>query len=139
MIEGELPEDGLAALEGDGQDILLTLARRLTDQNAGDGQLLESIFARRREAEAEADNYLAVGDWDVADVSPGSDDDVDSIIDLSHSSLSHPLPSDRDVAVGSPSDANGRLVSFDELARLIEKPKSRRKSAPSAQLTLFDG
>ena len=30
MVDGELPEDGLAALEGDGQDTILALARRRT-------------------------------------------------------------------------------------------------------------
>jgi len=48
MIEGELPEDGLAALEGDGQDVFVNLARRLTDECTGDGQSLEALFAQTR-------------------------------------------------------------------------------------------
>ncbi len=48
MVEGELPEDGLAALEGGGQDVFLALARQLTEESGGRGQLLETLFPRRR-------------------------------------------------------------------------------------------
>ena len=56
MIEGELPEEGLVALEGDHQDTFLALARRLIepaaeDASAVDVQSLEALFAQAREAE----------------------------------------------------------------------------------------
>ena len=135
MIEGEIPEDGLAAIEGDGQDILLALARRLTDQNAGDRDSLEALFARRREAEAETDDYLAVEGWDVAEVSPGSGHGGDRIMDLS---LTEPITGDRDTGNGFSLGASGRVVRFEELARLIRRPKSRRKASPAAQLNFFE-
>src|SRR5438094_4717713 len=64
MIEGELPEDGLAALEGNDQDVMLDLARRLADQRAEDASSLEAPFAQRREAEAKGADYLVGGGWD---------------------------------------------------------------------------
>lgn len=137
MIEGELPEDGLAALGGDGQDMLLALARRLTEEHANDGQSLEALFARRREADKNADDYLVGVDGDFAPAAPRLDHGDDSISDPSQCSLSHPEASDRDAAVGSPGEANDRLVSFDELARLIRRPKSRRRTVSETQLELF--
>jgi SNF2 family DNA or RNA helicase len=45
MIEGDLPEDGLAAFEGDGHDLMLALARRLTENTAGAAGSLGALFA----------------------------------------------------------------------------------------------
>jgi hypothetical protein len=61
-VEGELPEEGLAALEGDGQDVFLALARRLTERGAGAEESLEELFARTRRFEVEADDFLTEGD-----------------------------------------------------------------------------
>jgi hypothetical protein len=36
-MEGELPENGLAALEGDNHDVFLALARRLIEPDGADG------------------------------------------------------------------------------------------------------
>jgi hypothetical protein len=113
MIEGELPEDGLAALEGDSQDVLLALARRLTDQGSGDRDSLEALFAQRREA------------------------DGGSTLDMLPRTLTERIPSDHNTAGGTSLVGNGRVVRFDELARLIRRPKSRRKTVPDVQLSLF--
>ncbi len=34
---------------------------------------------------------------------------------------------------------NGRVVTFEELAGLVRRPKLRRKPVPEGQLALFDG
>lgn len=43
-VEGELPEDGPAAPGGDGQDMFMALARRLTEADATQEQSLEALF-----------------------------------------------------------------------------------------------
>jgi hypothetical protein len=142
MVEGELPEDGLAAMEGDGQDVFLALARRLTNQAPSDWQSLEALFAESRKAEAEAEGFLAEGDWQP------EPERVD-----------HPLPAgevplvDADlwtqVLTGGPETQccptqeptrieRAHMVSFEELALLVRRPKARRKAAPEGQLVLFE-
>ena len=44
-MEGELPEDGLAASGDDGDDLMLALARRIVSGEQGAGSI-ESVFAR---------------------------------------------------------------------------------------------
>jgi len=34
---------------------------------------------------------------------------------------------------------NGRVVTFEELASVVRRPKPRRKPVPEGQLALFDG
>ena len=70
MIEGDLPEDGLAALEGDGTDLMLALARRLTQEAPGEGASLEALFAQTREQELEAEDYLINGEWETVTTEP---------------------------------------------------------------------
>ncbi len=141
MVEGELPEDGLAALEGDGQDVFLALARRLTNQSPADGQSLEALFAQTRSAEAEAEGFLAEDDWQ-----PETEQ------------LDHRLPAEEariveadlwtQILTGEPEAQcrpaqeparieHARIVSFEELALLVRRPKPRRKPVPEEQLMLF--
>jgi hypothetical protein len=70
MVEGELPQEGLAALDLDDQDTLVALARRLIDSDAAgasdagaDGDTLEALFAAARAEDAAAEQYLVEGDW----------------------------------------------------------------------------
>ena len=67
MIEGELSEHGLAALGGDGQDVTLALARRLTERVESDDVSLEALFARTVEGEGDANGILVDGDWDATE------------------------------------------------------------------------
>jgi hypothetical protein len=139
MIEGELPEDGLAALEGDGQDVLLALARRLTQEGAAEAQSLEALFAQAREHETAAEDYLVDGDWDTAAVATAIPEDVvcgDGAAELGHRVLAGEAEPDATAAAPSPV-SNGRTVGFEELARLVRRPKPRRRPAPEGQLRLF--
>ena len=52
-MEGELPEDGLAAYGDDGDDLMMALARRVVGGDAQeDAEPLEQVFAQARDAEA---------------------------------------------------------------------------------------
>ncbi len=142
MVEGELPEEGLAALEGDGQDLFLALARRLTEQRTNDGQSLEALFAQATASEAAADDDLIDGSWgadgrprpDATPTEPSSNGQRDN-------SIPPPpvgeQPSEATTAPHTPAETNRQPVDFDELAHLVRRPASPRKPVPAQQLRLF--
>ena len=61
-VEGELPEDGLAAYGDDGDDLMLALARKIVagEEDAGS---VESVFAQARQVAAEAEALLVDAEW----------------------------------------------------------------------------
>ncbi len=63
-VEGELPEDGLAAFGDDGDDLMMALARRIVsgDEEADD-ETVETVFAQARDAESTAEELLVDDDW----------------------------------------------------------------------------
>ena len=71
-VEGELPEDGLAAYGDDGDDLMMALARRIVsgDEEEDEAETVESVFAQARDAEATAEEYLVDDDWKAVDVGP---------------------------------------------------------------------
>jgi hypothetical protein len=143
MIEGELPEDGLAALEGDGADLMLALARRLTQEAPGEGQSLEALFAQTHEHELEAEDYLIDGEWveavttEPTAVGPALPDGEAAVL-WQHVFAGDEMEIERPKEVGSLASARGRILSLEELACLVRRPKPRRRPpVPEAQLTLF--
>ncbi|MDE2933839.1 MAG: hypothetical protein OXS47_08220 [Chloroflexota bacterium] len=80
-VEGELPEDGLAAHGDDGDDLMLALARKIIagEEDAGS---VESVFERAQQVAAEAEALLVDEEWAVPEPEPvaaaiatGADDD----------------------------------------------------------------
>ena len=70
-VEGELPEDGLAAFGDDGDDLMLALARQIV--NGGeteDGESVEAVFAQARDAEASAEEFLVDDAWKPVEIEP---------------------------------------------------------------------
>ena len=61
-VEGELPEDGLAAYGDDGDDLMLALARKIVagEEDAGS---VESVFAQAQQVAAEAEALLVDAEW----------------------------------------------------------------------------
>ena len=149
MVEGELPEDGLAALEGDGQDMFVALARQLTEGGVQDGQSLEALFAQARAVEAEADGYLVEGIWEAPDdvgpvallTAPGPPCELDApgekATDLWRQVFAGKVEADGKESVEQNVAANGRVIDFDELAHLVRPPRRRRRLVPEGQLALF--
>ncbi|MFN8475529.1 MAG: hypothetical protein U0822_25320 [Anaerolineae bacterium] len=149
MVEGELPEDGLAALEGDGQDMFVALARQLTEGGVQDGQSLEALFAQARAVEAEADGYLVEGTWEAPDdvgpyavlTAPGPQFEPDApgeeSVGLWRQVFAGKVEADANESVEQNVAANGRVIDFDELAQLVRRPRRRRKPVPEGQLVLF--
>ncbi len=87
-VEGELPEDGLAAYGDDGDDLMLALARKLVSGEQ-DADSVESVFEQAQQVAAEAEQLLVDHDWQpsepdsqpLVDSSP-TDGDVDSALEL---------------------------------------------------------
>ena len=62
-VEGELPEDGLAAYGDDGDDLMLALARKIVSGEEDDAETVEAVFAQARDAEAAGEEYLVDDGW----------------------------------------------------------------------------
>lgn len=63
LVEGELPQEGLATQDLDDGDLLLTLAKRLAAGEPADTQVLEALFAESRALEAVAGEALDGSAW----------------------------------------------------------------------------
>ena len=70
-VEGELPEDGLAAYGDDGDDMMMALARRIVSGEEEDqAETMEEVFAQARNAESEAEELLVDDGWKVVEIEP---------------------------------------------------------------------
>ena len=70
-VEGELPEDGLAAYGDDGDDIMLALARKIVNgEEEEEGESVEDAFAQARDAEAISEELLVDEEWHAVEVEP---------------------------------------------------------------------
>ena len=70
-VEGELPEDGLAAYGDDGDDLMMALARKIVSGDEEDEtETVEEVFAQARDAEASAEKYLVDDDWKAVEIEP---------------------------------------------------------------------
>ena len=71
-VEGELPEDGLAAFGDDGDDLMMALARKIVsgdEEETGD-ETVEEVFAQARDAEATAEELLVDDGWRAVEAEP---------------------------------------------------------------------
>ena len=71
-VEGELPEDGLAAYGDDGDDLMMALARKIVsgDEEEDEAETVEEVFAQARDAEAASEEFLVDDDWKIVEVEP---------------------------------------------------------------------
>ena len=70
-VEGELPEDGLAAYGDDGDDLIMALARKIVNGDEEDeAETVEQVFAAARDAEATAEEYLVDDGWKAVEIEP---------------------------------------------------------------------
>ncbi len=70
-VEGELPDDGLAAYGDDGDDLMLALARKLVvgDEDS-DAETVEDIFAQAQQVAADAESLLVDDSWRPVEPTP---------------------------------------------------------------------
>ena len=70
-VEGELPEDGLAAYGDDGDDLMMALARKIVSgEEEDETETVESVFAQARDAESEAEELLVDDGWKPLEIEP---------------------------------------------------------------------
>ena len=67
-VEGELPEDGLAAYGDDGDDLMMALARRIVSGDEEDAETVEEVFAQARDVEATAEELLVDDGWKLVEL-----------------------------------------------------------------------
>ncbi len=153
-VEGELPEDGLAAYGDEGDDMMMALARRIVSGDDED-ETVEEAFAQARDAESEAEELLVDEGWKVVEIEPetveingtngtgnGHHDPfgVGPTVELA--------PADghangngnghHDDEIPEPSAAGGSLFSWAEFMAEPVKPRGRRKKPQPASLSMFE-
>ena len=139
-VEGELPEDGLAAYGDDGDDLMLALARKLVNGNDEDAaDTVEAAFAKARASEFKSEEYLVDDGWQAAEVEKTGIVEVHADADGEDSAM---VGTDKDssVAVGETDNAElpRTLFSWAEfMAEPTAKPKARAQNAHPS-LSLFE-
>ena len=69
-VEGELPEDALAAYGDDGDDLMMALARKIVSGEEDDAETVEDVLAQARDTEAASEEFLVDDGWKVVEVEP---------------------------------------------------------------------
>ena len=69
-VEGELPEDGLAAYGDDGDDLMMALARKIVSGEENEAETVEAVFAQARDAEAASEEFLVDDGWKPVEIGP---------------------------------------------------------------------
>ena len=156
-VEGELPEDGLAAYGDDGDDIMMALARKIVNgEEQDDAETVEAVFAQARDAEAVAEDLLVDEGWKAVEVEPtavethrnGNGHAVNGVepsVELVMGNGRHANGAGRAAA---PVNGNGHheeaaeghqsLFSWAEfMAEEPVKPKGRKPKSQSATLSMF--
>ena len=69
-VEGELPEDGLAAYGDDGDDLMMALAPKIVsgDEDMDEAESVDAVFAHARNAETTAEELLVDDSWKLVEV-----------------------------------------------------------------------
>ena len=144
-VEGELPEDGLAAYGDDGDDLMMALARRIVsgDEEEDEAETVEEVFAQARDAEASAEEYLVDDDWKAVESLPrtgygGNGHHADLFgptVELVPGNDRHADSDDHDDEAPEPQQS---LFSWAEfMAEEPVKPRGRGGKAQPAGASLF--
>ncbi len=155
-VEGELPEDGLAAYGDDGDDLMMALARKVVsgDEEDADAEAVEAALAQARDAEVSAEELLVDDGWKLVEVEPetiavngnGHHEAIGPTVEL--------VPSNGRTANGNghapANGANGKghheeadepqqsLFSWAEFMAEPVKPKGRNGKPQPASMSMFE-
>jgi len=130
-VEGELPEDGLAAYGDDGDDLMLALARKIVNGEEDEAETVESVFAAARDAESTAEEYLVDDGWQVPEPEPETIEVGGSTIGVGPTA--EPVPGNGRHDTPEPQQA---LFSWAEF--MAEAPTVRRsRKRPEPSVSLF--
>jgi len=164
-VEGELPEDGLAAYGDEGDDVMMALARKIVNGDEEEDETVEEAFAQARDAEAVAEEYLVDDDWKAVETEPvavsvngnghhanGHDDLFGPTVELAPSNGREPARENGHGAVpvngngtnghhddGEADEPQQSLFSWAEfMAEEPAKPKRRNGKPQPASLSMFE-
>ena len=154
-VEGELPEDGLAAYGDDGDDLMMTLARKIVSGDEEEDETVEAVFAQARDAESTSEEFLVDEGWKAVEVEP-------TVVETHRNGNGHHadgIGPTVELALGNGRHANGNghaavpvnghhdeapepqqsLFSWAEfMAEEPVKPKGRKRKAQPATLSMFE-
>ena len=123
-VEGELPEDGLAAYGDDGDDLMLALARKIV-AGEEDASSVESVFEQARQVAAEAEALLVDEDWHAPEPEP---------VAVAAGVGAEPVAGSEDAP-----ERQRTLFSWAEfMARETPEPEPRRTRHEAPTLSLFE-
>ncbi len=130
-VEGELPEDGLAAYGDDGDDLMLALARKIVNGDEDEAETVEAVFAAARDAETEAEEYLVDDGWGALETEPetvavdGTATGIEPVLDNGHIDE-------------SPESAQTLFSWAEFMTEGPVRPKSRSRKPQPASLSMFE-
>ena len=153
-VEGELPEDGLAAYGDDGDDMMMALARKIVsgDDEEDEAETMEEVFAQARNAESEAEELLVDDGWKVVEVEPetiavngngngnGHHDDLfGPTVELVPANDRHANGNGTNGHHDEDPEPQQSLFSWAEfMAEEPEKPKRKNGKSQPASLSMFE-
>ena len=147
-VEGELPEDGLAAYGDEGDDMMMALARKIVSgEEEDEAETVEEVFAQARNAEATAEELLVDDGWKAVEVEPetfgvngnGHHDlfGIGPTVDLAPVNGHAPTNGNGNGHHEEAEEPQQTLFSWAEfMTEEPVKPKGRKAQAPS--LSLFE-
>ena len=129
-VEGELPEDGLAAYGDDGDDLMMALARKIVSgDEEEDAETVEEVFAQAKDAEATAEEYLVDDGWKV----------VESLRRAGHGVEPEAAPVNGNGHSDETPEPQQTLFSWAEfMAEEPLKPRGRGRKPQPAATSLFE-
>ena len=122
-VEGELPEDGLAAYGDEGDDLMLALARKIVAGEAGE-ESVEDVFVQAQQVAADAEGLLVDAEWRLPE--PATAEVV-------------VVPADAGEPRNDAREPQRTLFSWAEfMAERPEQPKRRNRRPSPASISLFE-
>ncbi len=157
-VEGELPEDGLAAFGDDGDDMMMALARKIVsgEEEDDEAETVEEVFAQARSVEATAEELLVDEGWKIVEVVPetigvngngnghhanGHDDPfgIGPTVELVPANGQHANGNGNGRHDDESPEAQQSLFSWAEfMAEEPVKPKGRGSKPQAATLSMFE-
>ncbi len=156
-VEGELPEDGLAAYGDDGDDMMMALARKIVsgEEEDDEGETVEEVFSQARNAEATAEELLVDDGWKIVEVEPGAvavngngnghhdaiGPTVELVVGGSHAANGNrhaPVPVNGNGHHEEADEPQQTLFSWAEFMAEPVKPKGRKSKPQAASLSMFE-
>ena len=148
-VEGELPEDGLAAYGDDGDDIKMALARKIVNgEEQDDAETVEAVFVQARDAEAVAEELLVDDGWKAVEVEPEvvqvngnghHTGDIEPSVELVMGNGHAAVPVNGNRHHDGAHETQQSLFSWAEfMAEELVKPKARSRKPKGSSPSLFD-